>query len=75
MTSFTLLPIQEGVRVQVRATNDVLSVINKLNEIAARLEGPQKEELLKCIEELAEVSDRLLDNAGAASTFIRNVAG
>ncbi len=73
MKSFTLQPIQEDVRRQIQATNEILEVIDRLNSIADQmtdLKDEDKKSLSNVLEKLAQISDGLLDNAGATSRFI-----
>lgn len=74
MKSFTLQPVQEDVRRQIQATNEILEAIGELNSVAEGLETDKKANLNVVIEKLAKVTDRLLDNAGATSKFIREAS-
>ncbi len=74
MRSFSLQPIQAGVRTQIEVSREIMAVVRELGDIAASLPEEQKAKVVAVTEKLLKTSDRITGAATETVKFIRKVA-
>ncbi len=75
MRTFSIRPLQEDIKNQIKTTNEILEVIESLSRLEKALDNNEdKKELDLLLKKLGSASNTLLDNVERTSKFIREVS-